>query len=242
MSVKADPVTLNTDVEHRLGVIARKQAAGFSAKEAVSVPNDMSGPLGGAASVCTHRVGLSGSSALSNYVIGNVGRTEVELRLLGSPRAPQDAIRGSDKTFGLVLRPRMPWRAYWRVCARTGRSLSPIGREACAPNPIRLSVDCPVGRGVTRILISAISTQPRFSAALFGLCHLSRAMPISGRPQGASVAPASPPLAVCIRDATQPFFSEALWLLCHRRLSVVLICEMRFWDSPAEVLKTPSGD
>jgi hypothetical protein len=30
--MEADPVALNTDVEHRLGVIARKQAAGFSAK------------------------------------------------------------------------------------------------------------------------------------------------------------------------------------------------------------------
>jgi hypothetical protein len=45
MSVEADPVALNTDVEHRLGVIAQKQAAGFSANEAVSPPKVMSGPL-----------------------------------------------------------------------------------------------------------------------------------------------------------------------------------------------------
>ena len=48
--------------------------------------------------------GPVGFSALSNYVIGKFGRTEVELRLLGSPRTPQDAIRGSDKTSGVVLR------------------------------------------------------------------------------------------------------------------------------------------
>jgi hypothetical protein len=49
---------------------------------------------------------------VSNYVIGKFARTEVELRLLGSSRAPQDAIRGSDKTSGSSCGPRIAWRPF----------------------------------------------------------------------------------------------------------------------------------
>jgi hypothetical protein len=105
-------VALNTAVEHRLGVIARKQAGGFSANQAVSLPKVNQGRFEEALlPPCSHLVDLSGSSALSNCVIGKFWRTEAELRLLGSPRAPQDAIRGSDKTSGSSCEPRIAWRA-----------------------------------------------------------------------------------------------------------------------------------
>jgi len=95
-------VALTTAVEHRLGVIARKQAAGFSANQAVLLRKVMSRRRCSPLRSLGGPVGCLG--ALSNFVIGKFGRTEGELCLLGSPRAPQDAIRGSDKTSGVVLR------------------------------------------------------------------------------------------------------------------------------------------